>query len=508
MTTTVEPFCTALPLEAYPSMNPLALDLVRREAGALRFFESGAYSVPSHPDRHALAAALRESNDAWDNHVEAEIDAWERKEADVIIAGQQVGFGGGPLYTLVKLASLVHLKRRAALEGRRLVAFFWMATEDHDFDEVARLTLQIDGRPREYRSMRAPAQRFPVGSLIVPEDLRTAIVEITGLTSNDWLSPGMSFRDSFARLICSVTKGEVVLVDALLPELRAAGSDLFTRVAGQMDSIQSAISARSREIENAGYHAQVQPDEDERYTLFYEIESSGARAPLDSAERLAQLAREKPESISTAALMRPLLQDVVLAPRVFVGGPAEVAYYAQLGAVYQTLEVPQPRVALRAHTLVAPEKLIRQVRRYGIGPDEWLDSPEAILSRREHHREEELANRISALKEDFARELDEIRRSILRVDPSLTRSLNRTTRRIDYHLDTLNRRGRRAIARSDQERFVAIETLSNVLRPGGVVQDRTIGWLCYWRVWGDRFFESVVPFAEPGTDRLYIIGIS
>ena len=502
-----EPSCCALPLDRYPSMNPLALDLVRGADRAKQFFvqpEPGR----SSSGRDELAAALRESNAAWGNQVGDMLDDWARGRARVVIAGQQVGFGGGPLYTLVKLASLLNLARNAARSGERVIPLFWMATEDHDFEEAARLTLQLDGRLREFRSAAVPAERRPVGDLPVPEDLRSAVVRATSLPSRGWLEPGVSFRDSFARLITSVAGGRVVLVDAMLPELRREGRSLFSAAASRLDQLQGVIGDRSREIEQAGYRVQVTAGEEGRYTLFYEIDSDGSRSLIADAERLQRLAEESPERVSTAALMRPLLQDLVFEPAAFVGGPAEVAYYAQLGRAYELLGITQPRVLLRAHTLVLPQRLIDGVSRHDIAPEEWLDSPEMILSRREQQREAELAERIELLKGHFDQELDEIRESILRADPSMTRSLNRTTRRIDYHLDVLGRRGRRVIARSDQERFAAVERLANAIRPNGVVQDRVVGWLTYWLQWGDRTLDSIVPCAEPGTDRLNIIGIT
>lgn len=497
-----------LSLDRYPGINPLALDLVRARPQATQFFDRGAQTPLPAPGRQALAAALGDSNESWGNDVRGLIDAWAAGRGRAVIAGQQVGFGGGPLYTLVKLASLLNMvesSRRSG--GETLIPFFWMATEDHDFDEVARLTLQLNGHMKQFQSKASPADRFPVGGLTVPEDLRAAVARATSLPEEGWLQPGLSFRDSFARLISSVAGGRVVLVDSLLPELRRAGKDLFVAAAARFDEVQDAIASSSRRVEAAGYRVQVAPAASGRYTMFYEIESSGARAVLENGADLRRLNEVAPERVSTAALMRPLLQDLVFQPVAFVGGPAEVAYYAQLSSAHDVLEVPRPRVMLRAHALVVPERYMDAMVRHDIEPEEWLDSPETILSRREQDRESELAERVELLKGHFDRELSSIRESILEADPSLTRSLNRTARRIDYHLDVLGRRGRRVIARSDQERFSAVERFSDAIRPNGVVQDRVVGWLTHWMLWGDRALDAIVPHAEPGLDRLSIIGV-
>ncbi|MBW3670601.1 MAG: bacillithiol biosynthesis BshC [Acidobacteria bacterium] len=489
-------------------MNPLALDLVRGHESATRFFESGRETESPIVDRRAVADALKKSNDSFGHDVRNLVDAWKERRGRAVIAGQQVGFGGGPLYTLAKLASLLNLAQQGGRDGERIIPFFWMATEDHDFAEVANLTLQMGGRLRQFGTTASPTERLPVGGMTVPEDLRRAVMQATSLPAEGWLEPGCSFRESFARLIVSIAGGRVVLVDSLLPELRRSGSEMFTRAASRFDELQTAIESRSEEVERAGYRVQVRPSGGDRYTLFYEVGANGARRLLESGEDLKQLSIESPERISTAALMRPLLQDLVFEPAAFVGGPAEVAYYAQLGEVYRVLGIQRPRVMLRAHALLIPERFVQAMGRHGIEPEEWLDSPEAILSRRELKREAALAERIELLKSHVDRELESIRESILRVDSSLTRSLNRTSRRIDYHLDVLGRRGRRVISRTDSERFDAVQRFSNVVRPNGVVQDRIVGWLSHWLLWGNRTLESVVPHAEPGTDRLSIIGVS
>jgi bacillithiol synthase len=508
VTVTSEPACASLPLDLYPAMNPLALDLVRGESGISSLFRTTAPAATSEPSRRQdLVPALRKSNAAWGNDVGGELEAWGSGVARAIVAGQQVGFGGGPLYTLAKIASLIHLKRKLERDGTAVAAFFWLATEDHDFDEVATLRLLMDGELRELRSRRHPAARVAVGKLPVPQDLHRAAIDIFGSFDHPWLEPGITFGDSFARLVSSAARGEIILVDSLLPELRRAGAGLFRSIAGEMGAVDEALRARSGELERRGYASQVTPGPDGRYKLFYSLDERFVREPLSDPDRLESLATASPESVSTGALMRPLLQDSVFGPDVFIGGPAEVAYYAQLGRVYDHLGLPLPQVLLRAHVLAAPAKVLRGAARHRIPPEEWLDDAESILLRREGTEVEELKERIARLHTIFDSELAAIRDSILRADPTMSRSMNRTVRRIQWHLDALERRGQRVIARRDRERHHAVERLTETLRPGGVMQDRVAGWVLWWHQWGETLLDAMIPSAEPGRDTLEIIGL-
>jgi bacillithiol synthase len=508
VTVTSEPACASLPLDLYPAMNPLALDLVRGERRAASLFPTIApATTPDLSHRRDLAEALRKSNSSWGNTVGEELEAWASGDARAIVAGQQVGFGGGPLYTLVKIASLIHHKRTLERDGTAVAAFFWLATEDHDFDEVATLRLLIDGELRELRSHRHPAGRVAVGKLPVPHDLHRAAAGILGSFDHSWLEPGITFGDSFARLVSSASRGEIILVDSLLPELRRAGAELFRSIAREMDAVDAAIRTRSGELERRGYASQITAGPDGHYKLFYSLDERFVREPLSDPDRLESLAVASPERVSTGALMRPLLQDSVFGPEAVIGGPAEVAYYAQLGSVYDHLGLTLPQVLLRAHVLAAPAKLLRGAARYGIPPEEWLDDAESIILRREATEVEELKERIARLHTIFGSELAAIRESILQADPTMSRSMNRTVRRIEWHLDALERRGQRVIARRDRERHRAVERLTETLRPGGVMQDRVAGWVLWWHQWGETLLDAMIPWAEPGRDTLEIIGL-
>ena len=87
------------------------------------------------------------------------------------------------------------------------------------------------------------------------------------------------------------------------------------------------------------------PNEKGEYTLLYELDGHGNRQPLTP--------NRTPERTSTSALTRPLLQDSVLRPDVFVGGPAEVAYYAQIAPLHDLLGVEMPRTRLARPRLTA-----------------------------------------------------------------------------------------------------------------------------------------------------------
>lgn len=483
------------PLSQYPGMNPFVLDWL---AGDERFLPRGsARSFQPSARSLELAGALDASNRHWGIFAKDAIQQWARGETRTIIAGQQVGFAGGPLYTLAKIASIVKMKRALERQGTPATALFWLATEDHDFDEVA--TLNVPARLTKsqdsqldllcIRATRGVDSRAVVGSLPVPEPLIAQLLTLFDISRPAWLREGITFRDSFAELIASLFGNEVILVDALLPELRRAGAPLFDAVDSKRDAIHQALRQRGKELTQAGYKEQVIPNEQGEYTLLYELDEHG--------HRQAPTADRRPERTSTSALTRPLLQDSVLRPDVFVGGPAEVAYYAQIAPLHELLGIPMPRIALRGHVLVAPKRVLRAMDRFEIQPAEVFAAADALIA----EREPEGVARIHEVVEDGKRELmqrvAQIGELALPADHSLASSIQRSIGHLEFHFNKLGERAVKGLVRKDRERYAAVREVVATLYPDRHVQDRTVSWFAYWHVFGAGITEQMLEEVEP-----------
>lgn len=511
-------------LGSYPEISRFALDLVEGRGEASRFCRRPAYGEVAPPapaaTNDALARALARSNSEWGNEVGELVGAWAEGRAVAIIAGQQVGFGGGPLYTIAKIASLLSLRKRLAGNGIDAIPFFWLATEDHDYAEVSSLLFQ-SGADLTYLSAPAVGEesRKPVGPLTVPEQLRAGLVaKLEG--EPRWLRPGITFRDSFAELIVDVVgSGELVLIDSLLPELRVAGEPLLRSVAERLPEIETAIDRRSEELADAGYRPQVTRRRGAGYSLLYTLERDGRREQIEvhdngvsiggrrrsSGDLLGRIA-SAPESISTGVLARPLLQDAVFRPAIFVGGPAEVSYYGQLASVHEMLGIERPAIALRGHVLVAPARRLGALERYGFQLTELFGPLDRAVAAREMDagkRIDSLAARARAAVEEATRGLEEVTAA---GDPALSRSLHRSARKVDYHLEKMRERSRRATARLDQERWRALSQLQRILYPRGSVQDRVAGWIGWWSLWRDELMPRLVAEAEPDAAVVKVAG--
>ena len=262
------------------------------------------------------------------------------------------------------------------------------------------------------------------------------------------------------------------------------------------------VAARSLEMEGAGYRPPVERGKEGHYSLLYRLDERMDRVPVLPGEELPA-----PERTSTGVLARPLLQDFVFEPAAFVGGPAEVAYYAQLRPLHGMLEVRAPEVMLRGHVLVAPAKRLRVLEDYDIAVTELFEPLDEVLGRRPSAGLDVLARERDAAGEELDRAAARIRDLALAADPALQRSMSRSSRRMRFHLEKMSERASRAIIRRDGERWSALERLQQILAPERQPQDRIAGWIGWWQTYGTGLFESLVEAAEPGQPVVRVAGL-
>ena len=503
---TTEAACLRIPLATY-GLSPFMLDWMAGLPKATQFLPRNAgrqFSPTTHPS--ALADALITSNRQWGRDVGDEVLRWSRGETFTVIAGQQVGFAGGPIYTLAKLAGMLKLKRENEKRGIPTTVLFWLATEDHDFNEVATLALPKRDAKQQldlttFRASRHES-KTAVGALPVPEELTRALIEYLDIPRPAWLREGITFRDSFAELISTAVDGNFILVDALLPELRRAGAPLFDGILTNWERIQHDLDERAASLRSAGYTPQVVPRPGDGHTLLFELDEHGRRELIDKPRPLAS-----PERTSTSALTRPLLQDFVLRPDLFVGGPSEVAYYAQITPLHDLLGVAMPRVVLRAHEMLAPKRIARTVARYDIRPEEIFAGADSLLAAREPAGVAEVRSIAQKARRELAEQITRIGEIALPAEHALARAINRSIGHIEYHFDKLTERAIRGLARKDRERYAAVRELVSTLIPDGAPQDRVTGWFGYWQEYGQHLVNRMTDEAEQDEDVCKVVSL-
>ncbi len=323
-------------------------------------------------DAGALADALRRQAEEFgaEEPALANIERL-RSGARALVTGQQVGLFGGPLLTLLKAATAI-AKAREATEatGVEHVPVFWLASEDHDFAEVDQVSL-VGKTEIETLGMAGPIPgvSMPVGRILFQggiDGLLDQASELLGyapvcdlLRECYGYKPenggGPTYASAFGRLMTKLFAAHgLIVMDAAGREYHRLGSAVLLSAIERAEELQEALLKRSEELEADKYHAQVLVKRDASLLFLMEPEPGNEtvwnRTPLrraggtwkaggrsySTAELLAILGAE-PERISPNALLRPVFQDTILPTAAYVGGPAEVAYFAQSAVLYERI---------------------------------------------------------------------------------------------------------------------------------------------------------------------------
>ena len=138
---------------------------------------------------------------------------------------------------------------------------------------------------------------------------------------------------------------DLLFLDPLDPAVRKIGAPLVAEALGAAPELKARLMARNRELEAAGYHAQVHLEE--KTSLFFLLEN-GERVPLRRKDSEFGELRDRAAEVSPNALLRPVVQDYLLPTVAYIGGPAELAYLAQSKVIYDRLLGRMPVVTSRS----------------------------------------------------------------------------------------------------------------------------------------------------------------
>jgi len=503
-----------------PFLGDAGLDLDVLSAAAAR-------TVALPRSREAVSEALaRQQRDRGAERAAQRAGSLADPDAVAVVTGQQAGLFGGPLFVLHKaLATLAIARRLAEHSGRPVVPVFWVASEDHDFAEVR--TVCVLDRDGAIRHLRYAPHEEPVGRpafQIVLDDTISRLVdelgqalpaspsheEVLGMVAECY-RPGQTLSGAFARLLARVLP-DLVVLDPSDPALKAVAAPVLAREVRESSPSSRLARETGRDLLEAGYHQQVPVREGflnlfvlegrERHAVGLigdgiEVRGIGTRMTIPDTLRDIETALER---WSPNALLRPLTQDTLLPTAAYVGGPAEIAYHAQIGSVYAHFGVPRPALVPRPSvTLVEPAQA-RALEAEGLTLPDLAEDPEAIVARwaREAYPEVEAA--FAHTRQSIEREMGEVEERLAAVDPTLRGAAASARGRTLHQVEGLHEKAMRALKKRDQGRVSRLRRTRDALFPGGSFQERGLGFLGTLTRHGpalvDELLERVDPFAR------------
>jgi bacillithiol biosynthesis cysteine-adding enzyme BshC len=490
--------------------SPLFRDYLGRSAGTAPFYDGGRWDIEavlaaadraaaaSPGPRQVVAQALASQQAARGAETAAQRAlSLQDQRAVAVVTGQQSVLFGGPLFVLYK--ALGAMKLAQLLEARRgapVVPVFWVATDDHDFAEIRQVAVLDDaGRIRSLRyAPRAEPLGQPAARIVLEDTIRELLGEAAACLPESphkagmlellarCYRPGVTIARAFCELLSALFPGLVVL-DPSDSALKRAMLPVMCREPSPTSRLAAEVAPRLRA---AGYHQQVPVRdgflnlfwycEDERRSLFLQdgaVEVRGTGRQVPQAEAIAQLERT-PELWSPGVLLRPLAQDRLLPTAAYVGGPAEIAYHAQIGPSYAHFGIARPVLLPRPSLTLLEPAQARALEAEGLGLADLQSDPEALLAdwARAAHPEVE---RAFAARAAVSRELARVEDALGALDPTLKAAADSAKGRTLHQIDTLHEKATRALKKRDQSRAERLRRTRDALFPGGSLQERGLG---------------------------------
>ncbi|MFO7302491.1 MAG: bacillithiol biosynthesis cysteine-adding enzyme BshC [Acidobacteriota bacterium] len=328
-------------------------------------------------------------------------------DAIAIVTGQQAGLFGGPLYTLLKAVTTIQIARRAREQyGVPAVPVFWVDGDDHDWEEIRTShLLDRQGAPQAIAAMDVPgAGRLPVNALRFDASIEATVDALAAA-----LQPTEFTADLVARLKARFRPGQspaaacagwlddllgpegLVVFEPWDPAAKRLAGGVFVRELAEPCASARAVQDAAQLMESLGHAPQIVPADD--VVCLFRITEDG-RLPVrcregrvtvgdeeTSLDALRREVEEHPERFSPNVLLRPLVQDTIFPTACYVAGPAELAYHAQLGRLYDLFGIVRPLVAPRASATLLDGAAVRFLERTGLPFEELQAQDDTVLNR-------------------------------------------------------------------------------------------------------------------------------
>jgi len=504
-----------VPFEAlHQPLSPLFLDYLAGRPAVAPFLRPDGLSLEglvgaaaaagerSGPRAGVAEALVRQQRERGAERAAEAARALAEQGTVAVVTGQQAGLFGGPLFVLHKAVATCALARRLAEErGRAVVPVFWVASDDHDFAEIRTVSvIDADGAIRDlrYAPGREPAGQ-PAWSIVIDDDVTRLVGElreslppsphrdeVTGIVEECY-RPGETFTGAFSRLLSRLFPGLVIL-DPSDPALKAIAAPILAREIREGSPTSRLALEAGQSLLGAGYHQQVpvRPGflnlfvmmEGERRALAFadhgSLEVRGVSRTLALEEAL-RLVESEPQLWSPNALLRPIVQDAMLPTAAYVGGPAEIAYHAQIGGAYAHFGVPRPALVPRPSVTLLEPAHVRALEAEGLDLSDLAGDPEAVLGRWVRQTYPEMDAAFAQARETIERELGEVEERLAALDPTLRAAARSARGRALHPLEGLREKATRALKKRDEGRAERLRRTRDALFPGGSFQERGLG---------------------------------
>ncbi|QGG46950.1 bacillithiol biosynthesis cysteine-adding enzyme BshC [Heliorestis convoluta] len=434
----------------------------------------------------------------------------------VVVTGQQAGLFTGPHLTLLKAFTAIAKARQLSIFlDRPVIPLFWIASEDHDVEEVSKASVAI-GEQVHTLSIPVGEEKKPIAHTKLPEDWEQIVKIFTSYLPNNekgrqWkcfleqlTEKTNTLNEAFALILYRITAPYgLVLFDPMnkaIKELPATKS-FFTQLIKDQKPLSEAFHQGCEKIRALGYEPQVQKsrnqlflfyhDQDERKVLIREEEDRCNNNNKDfyrlrgtdrtfTTDDLIARANKEPHLFSSNVISRPLWQDRLLPTIAYVAGPSEIAYFASYGEIYRALNQPMPPIFPRFSVTFIESHINKILHRYDSTFFDFRNNfDEMMIKALKEQDTLSIHSLFATLREDITEAYGKVHEPILDWDIKIGALTKENLERVLGQIDYLEKKVQQRHRQNCQELKSHFAKLKSHLLPDNRPQERMLTSLPY-----------------------------
>jgi bacillithiol biosynthesis cysteine-adding enzyme BshC len=440
------------------------------------------------------------------------IELLEQENTYTITTGHQLNIFMGPLYFLYKIVSTINLTTQLKTEfpSSNFVPVYWMATEDHDFDEINYFNFK-ETKISWNRESSGGVGRLKTDGF---DKVYNHFCSQLGNSTNENYLKNL-FKESYlkhenltdaTRYLVNELFGKygLVIIDGDAIQLKKQFS-LIVKDELLNNTSFKEVSKTIKNIEK-DYKTQVNPRE---INLFYLKDNLRERIVFKnglykindtsitfSSEEILNEVKNHPERFSPNVIMRPLYQETILPNLCYIGGGGELAYWFQLKKYFNKVNTPFPVLLLRNSVLLASKKQLNKLEKLNVSLSEIFLNQESLINKKVKEISEiniDFSNQKKFLKQQF----DSLKELAEQTDVSFIGAVNAQEVKQLNGLDNLEKRLLKAQKRKFTDEVERLKMLQNELFPNNSLEERTRNFSEVYLEFGETFIPMILKVLDP-----------
>lgn len=469
--------------------------------------------------REKIASILQRQNTEYGCGPETltNINLLIENDSYLVLTGQQVGIFGGPLYSFYKALCAVKISEGLSQKFKKnFIPIFGLASDDHDFSEVN--FVQVIDQNNQLKKIEYLPEENDWGKsmsrIILAENIQESIEGFDSASfSTEFKSEVLDklkicykkdekITTAFGKWMTYLLKDfGLVFFDFSDHEFKRLAQPIFEKEIEKAGISTELVQKTNEDLKSSGYHLQVVKTAD-FLNLFLHTDKR-ERIKLDKGdlildkiekklfkEEIKEILKKGPERISPNVLLKPVVQSSVFPVCVYVAGPGEAGYYAQIKRLFEHFDVAMPIVHPRASLTLVENKVRAIMERYSISFQQLLADTEKVINELiKGSFPDNLETKFGEAKEGIKNQLNFLSRELETFEPSLKKTLKLSFGKIDYELKELEKKVFQAHKKRNSILTSQIHKAKTNLFPDGKLQERQLSILPYLTKYGFKFID-------------------